>query len=825
VDRAHSVAALLDPTHQVVPFHGREPELHALTHWRDSPVPQASLLLHAPAGAGKTRLLQHFQEQWDPEGGRLLVIDDADRLTWNDIFLQLQDTLRHGPARTRVLLAARTTGWWWSSTRQRIADFDHEVTDLPLAPTLDDRAGSFTLACQHFAKQLNVTAPDEPPPNIAGETVLDLHMAALTAVHGDPCDVNRTQLVRQLLQRDDGPATGRIAEDYLAVATPDTPDPDLLARAAQRWPHLHAKLDEIIDANPAIVGDLARDSLRIAAGIGAQKTVDHLARQVFRDERFATDSVPATLTQRLVDRARDTLERAETYGMLSARTALCGLREEAVEASRQEVECYRELAEQDRENRPLLADALGDLGLRLLAVHRADEVLKVSEEAIALWHEIAIDDPETIPQLASALEQISYRYQAMGLAEASMDAISRATLMYQELAKTHPALFRVDFARVAATVARRFHTQGEAAEAADSMQLSIANWRVLAQEDPRYEPDFARNLVAAGTMLVELRRAEAAGETLKEAVEVFRRLAVVNPQTFGSELADALMRYSQALRDLCEDPDAKLTAQEAVMLWRETGDRRGLGTALLNVVKVAFDYDAELGAAQEAVEVYRELAAENTVWHQVDLAIALATLTEQQLIGDQADEALRSADEVFGIVRRLPSQLIDFFGAKLAVAMQPMTTALSELEHHELALESSELMLDIWRALKDRTPSATGAYIGAVQQHACKLRGAQRRPEARDTAHTAVVLWHMTGKDLDREPGYADTLTVYGRLCAETKYELDKALQLTHQAVRIMREGGDAAKLEFALETVEAIIDAFDDRLEAEKAEKALSWS
>ncbi|GGU42609.1 hypothetical protein [Lentzea flava] len=807
MDRALSVAALLDPTHQVVPFHGRESELRALAQWRDSPAPLASLLLHAPAGAGKTRLLQHFRdEHWDDEEhGRLLLIDDADRLAWTDIFERLQDTLRHGPARTRVLLAARTTGWWWSSARQRIADFDHEVTDSELSPTLDDRTESFTLACQHFAKQLNVTAPDEPPPNIAKETVLDLHLAALTAVHGDPCDVNRTQLVRQLLTRDDGPKRGRLAEDYLAVATPDTPDPDLLARAAHRWPHLRPRLDEVIAATPEIVRDMARDSLRIAAEIGSFATVEHIARQVFRDERFATDSIPSTLTRRLIDRAQDTLERAEMYGMLSARCAVCGLREEAVEASKQEVGCYRELVEQDRENRPLLADSLGDLGMRLLAVHRTEEVLQVSEEAIRLWHEIAIDDPETTPQLASALEQISYRYHALGMPEASMDAISRATLMYQELAKLHPALFRVDFARVAATVARRYHAEGDNTNAADSMQLSIANWRILSREDPRYEPELARNLAAAGTMLVELRRAEAANETLKEAVEVFRRLAVVNPQTFQPELADALMRHSQALRDLCEDPDAKLTAQEAVMLWRETGDRKGLGTALLNVVRVAFDFDTALLAAQEAVEVYRELAAEDTVWHQADLAKALAVLTEQQLIGDQADKALTSAAEVFDIVRRLPSQLVDFFGAELAVAMQPMTSTLSEMEYHGHALESSELMLDIWRALKDKSPSGAGAYIGAVQQHACKLRGAERRVEARNTAHTAVVLWHLTGKDLDREAGYADALTIYARLCAETKHELQKALRLTHRAVKIMREVGEPVKLEFALETVEAL--------------------
>jgi tetratricopeptide (TPR) repeat protein len=760
VDRALSVAALLDPTQQVVPFHGRESELNALTHWRDSPVSQASLLLHAPAGAGKTRLLQHFlQEHWnDDVHGRLLLIDDADRLSWQDVFVQLQETLRHGPVRTRVLLAARTTGWWWSSTRQRVADFDHEVTDLALAPTVADRAESFTLACQHFAKQLNVTAPDEPPPNIAGETVLDLHMAALTAVHGDPCDVNRTQLVRQLLSHDNGPKTGRIAEDYLAVALPDDPDPDLLARAAHRWPNLRPRLDQLIADTPGIARDMARDSLRIAAGIGSHATAEALARQVFRDERFAVDAIPSMLTERLIERAQGLLERAEMYGMLSARTMLCGLRQESVEASRQEVECYRELVRQDQENRPLLADALGDLGLRLINARRRDEVLAVSEEAIALWHEIALDDPETTPQLASALEQISYRYQALGQDEEAMTALSRATLLYQELAKNHPALFRGDFARVAAAMARRFHVEGETQHAADSMQLSIANWRVLAQEDPRFEPELARNLVAAGTMLIDLCRAEAAGETVKEAVDLFRRLAIVNPDTFRADLAEALTRYSQALGG---GLDAELTAREAVMVWREAGDRKGLGTALLNVAEIAHDLDA----AEEAVEVYRELVAQDLVWNQADLVIALAKLTGQQLRGGLDEQALRTADECLDICHRLPSQLIDFFGAKMAPALQSTAKALSESDHHVRALRMSEFAVDVCRALMTKAPTA---YATAVQRHACRLSGAERKEEARNTAHTAVVLWHMTGLDLDRQPAYADAVAVYEGLCVET---------------------------------------------------------
>lgn len=799
MDRALSVAALLDPTHQVVPFHGRESELHTLTLWRDSAAPQASLLLHAPAGAGKTRLLQRFQEEhWDTEThGRLLVIDDADRLRWQDVFLQLQDTLRHGPARTRVLLASRTTGWWWSSTRQRIADFDHEVMAVELAATLEDREESFTLACQHFAKHLDVTAPDEPPPNIAQETVLDLHMAALTVVHGDPCDVNRTQLVRQLLKRDDGRKTGRIAEDYLAVATPATPDPDLLARAAQRWPQLRTRLDELVTGTPAVVRDMARDSLRAAAEIGSFATVETIAREVFRDERFATDAIPSILTRRLIERAEDVLERAEMYGMLSARTMLCGLRHESVEASQAEVECYRELARQDPENRPLLADALGDLGLRLINAQRNDEVLAVSEEAIDLWRAIAEADPETIPQLASALEQISYRYQTLGRDEDAMTAISRATLLFQELAKNHPALFRADFARVAAVMARRFHMEGNRQHAADSMQLSIANWRVVAQEDPRFEPELARNLVTAGTMFLDLGRAEASNETLEEAVDLFRRLAVAHPATFGKELADALTRRSQALLELSDDIDAALTAREAVMLWREIGDRKGLGGALLNVAKVVGDVDA----AAEAVEVYRDLVAEDLVWNQASLVIALAILIQQQLQHGQDGRAMDSADECLDLCHRLPSQLVEFFGAKLAPPLQNTARALSDSDHHVRAVRMSEFTVEICRALRPKT--APTVYLDALQRHVCRLRAAERKEEARGTAHSAIVLWHMSGLDLDANAAYADALTIYGRLCAETRYETEKALRLTRRAVDVLRAAGEPVKLQFALETVE----------------------
>ncbi|GLZ32149.1 hypothetical protein Lesp02_43370 [Lentzea sp. NBRC 105346] len=810
-----------------MPFHGRSAELAELAEWKNAPHPLAALLVHGPAGSGKTRLVEQVRKDWDDDGKKLLVIDDADRWTWPDLFKELQSSIRGGAH--RVLLTSRTTGWWWSSTRQRVADFDYVVTDRPLSPALDNRKRSFMLACKAFAKALSTEPPTQEPPAIADETVLDLHMAALTAVHGDPLDVNRTQLVRQLKARDTGTPQRKLAEDYLAVA-PTEENPDLLVHAATRWPQLKPKVDELFTRKgKELVDEVDISTLRALAGIAGLPALEQVARRVFADENFALDALPSMITKRLLDHtlkhSEDLLEQAEMWGNLSARTAIAGLREEAADASYEEVDAYRKLAEQDPENRALLADALGDLSLRLIALERNDEVLKTSEEAIELWKRIAEEDPETLPQLAAAMEQISYRYAALGMPDEAVDAISRAAVMFQGLAEMYPALFRVDFARVASALARRLFTVGRKEEAADAVELSLAHWREATHTDPRYEPELARNLALAGRILADFGRPETAAEAVAEAIEVFRRLAPANPE-FTRELADAVMRHSQLLDETGHISEAPLVAEEAVVLWRELATdaegRAGLATALHNVVLVTRNYDVEIAAATECMELLKELAAEDTVRYQVNYARAIAQHTELLLIGERDDEADAQTARLLEICKTLPQQLIGVYGPSLAGSLHTLGRALSELEHHDQAIAVAEQVIEIWRSLRHRNPAA---HIGAVHQLALNLRGAERFEASREAAHFAIVLWHMTKprEELHKTASYGDVLAVYARLCAETRYELENALALAHQAVQIMRGlKNEALKLELAVESLNTVVEAFDDREEAKKRLEAL---
>ncbi|MCE6993489.1 hypothetical protein LZG04_01505 [Saccharothrix sp. S26] len=427
MDRTLSPGELLDPRYEVVPFHGRVPELAELARWRDGDAACSALLLHGPAGVGKTRLARHFAA-----GSDVLVVDDADLVARLDL------------GHPRMLLVSRTTGWWWSALRQRAADHGYRTDDLAVTACPEEHETSFATACAHFAYALGLTLPTTTAPDAA--TLHDLHLAALVAVCGPPA--------HWLIPSE--PVRGRLAEDVLAAALLDdridldhTPEAlQTLARAAARLPHARRRAEEVFTANPDLADVATVPTLRILAEWPAPARA--LARRVFDDPRCDGDPLPAILTRTLLRQARTAVERAELHGLLAARAALASLHEEALAASREEVALYRELAGVDpAEHRPALADALADLSVRYVAVHRPEAALAAAREAVALCRVFAAEDRDRTSQLAGALDQLSRRCAALGRRDEALAAIEEAAELYRDLAEAHPKLFRVDLAEVA----------------------------------------------------------------------------------------------------------------------------------------------------------------------------------------------------------------------------------------------------------------------------------------------------------------------------------------------------------------------------------------
>ncbi|MFD7660833.1 AAA family ATPase, partial [Actinosynnema sp. NPDC059797] len=538
-----SPGELLDPRYEVVPFRGRVAELREFDRWLDGGG-SSVLLLHGPAGVGKTRLARHLAA-----GAPVRVVDDADLVPWRD----LHDLLREPDA--RVLLLARAAGWWWSAARQRAADLGRASAELALGPCPDEHAASFAVACARFADALDLPRPDAHPP--AAGTYHDLHLAALAAVHGVRGG-DRADLVRWLVSVDPvATGRGRLAEDVLAVALLDERiEPDrtpaaleTLVRAADRWPHVPGRAQRLFTTRPGLARSATSATLRAVAELPAAARA--VARHVFDDARFHCDPLPAVLTRALVrDREREgvtAVELAELQGALGARAALAALREEAMEAASREVDLYRELTAADPvEHRSALADALGDFGLRLVAVGREEEAVAAAEEAVELCRLAAAEDVDYAPRLVGALDQLSLRYAAVGRHDRALAAVAEAAVRCRDLAGHQHALFGVDLAKVTHHHAARLLDAGRRDEAANTARLAVARWRSVAAADPRFEADLARALVSIAALLASCGLPEEAVAAVEESVAVLRRLGRANPRDVEPELAGAVGELAAA---------------------------------------------------------------------------------------------------------------------------------------------------------------------------------------------------------------------------------------------------------------------------------------
>ena len=103
---------------------------------------------------------------------------------------------------------------------------------------------------------------------------------------------------------------------------------------------------------------------------------------------------------------------------LSLRLADLGRREEALAASQEAAEVYRELAAARPDAfRPDLATSLNNLALRLADLGRREEALAAIEEAVAIRRELAAARPDAFrPDLAMSLNNLSVRLAEPGAA-------------------------------------------------------------------------------------------------------------------------------------------------------------------------------------------------------------------------------------------------------------------------------------------------------------------------------------------------------------------------------------------------------------------------
>jgi tetratricopeptide (TPR) repeat protein len=149
-----------------------------------------------------------------------------------------------------------------------------------------------------------------------------------------------------------------------------------------------------------------------------------------------------------------------------------------------------------------------------------------------------------------------------------------------------------------------------------------------------------------------------------------------------------------------------------------------------------------LQAAQEAVEIRRQLAAQRPDAFLPDLANSLNNLGVMLSEMGRRAEALQATQEAVEIRRQLAAQRPDAFLPYLAMSLHNLGAMLSEMGRRAEALEATQEAVDLYRRLAAQHPDAFLPYLaGSLHNLGAMLSEMGRRAEALQATQEAVDLY------------------------------------------------------------------------------------
>ena len=241
-----------------------------------------------------------------------------------------------------------------------------------------------------------------------------------------------------------------------------------------------------------------------------------------------------------------------------------------------------------------------------------------------------------------------------------------------------------------------------------------------------------------------------------------------------AERARALGMWGFALSALGRRAEALEAAQEAVALYRRLAAQHpdaflpNLAMSLhnLGIRLFALGRRAEaLQATQEALDLYRRLAAQHPDAFLPSLARSLNNLGVMLFALGRRAEALQATQEALDLYRRLAAQHPDAFLPSLAMSLHNLGIRLFALGRRAEALQATQEALDLYRRLAAQHPDAFLPYLAAsLHNLGSQLSALGRRAEALQATQEALDLYRrLAAQHPDAFlPDLARSLGAYG---------------------------------------------------------------
>ncbi|GAA0458750.1 hypothetical protein GCM10009531_58860 [Actinoplanes capillaceus] len=813
---------LLLARHQVVPFTGRADTLNALAAWISGPEPVAALLVHGAGGQGKTRLAAEVAGRcsragwavWKvshtptpmagpaplsrmelPGAAVLAIVDYADRWPASALLAlltHLQDLNTRANSQIRVLMLARSAGYWWPALADRAdSDLGVDTNQLTLPPLAidsdDDRTGLFTTAAAHFAAAMNVEDVGWPVPNLTGAgftQVLAVHMAALATV-----DATR--------HRQEPPVRSDAISAYL------------LRREQTYWRELHTGTEALVQTPPEVM----HRAVFTATLTGAQPRSD--ARQALTQAGFPASAEAA---DRIID------DHTVCYPPTGMSTVFEPLHPdrlgEDLLALSTPGHSHRGISNLERDWAPAAITGLltpegpqppvwtpAAVTILVETAHRWPHI------STSLLYPIIRRNPAlaiaaggtTLTRLAelpdvdqSALEAV----EALLPHERHIDFDTAAAAITAVLTTRRLASITVPSARASLQLAlgRRLAHAGDHEGALTADRAAVDVYRGLATTDPAaFEPNLARALTSYGNDLWKLGHQQEALAATREACEMHRRMAIANPTGHLPALPASLTNLGAMLSGLGLQREALAATEEAVAIHRELTQADpvtylpALATSLDNLgvdLARSGEQEAALAAAEEAVEIYRRLAEAHPATHRPDLARSLSNLGMWRSSLGHREEALAATQEAVAMEQDLAIANPAAWLPSLAMSLTNLAADLSDMGRYEQALTVAEDSCATYRRLAAGRPSVYLRELSAALNNlGMTLAQLGRREEALAATEEAVAIRRdlAAANPTARLPDLAVSLSNLGIFLFRVGRR-EEALAATEEAVAIRRD-------------------------------------
>jgi len=480
--------------------------------------------------------------------------------------------------------------------------------DRAAAQSMLDDYGSCSPTTGKFGQVLEPLQPDRLGEDFIADLLPD---PDLGPAHGDPWMAG---IPARLLT----PASGDALPDYGSAVL------SVLVETGRRWEHVRQRyLFPLLLARPRLALAAGGAPLVTLAGYGDPELLTALQAILPRQRHVELDSGIAALTQRLTDyglaQTSDDAKRAQLYDELSARLSNSGLYRDALSATQDAVVIRRRLASADpARHEPALANSLGNLGIDLWTLGRPAEAPDAMAEAVAIYRRRAEAEPGAYEEdLAAELNNLAGSLIALERYEDALAPAAEAAGIFRQKATAGSGMLN-ELGSCLRNLAIIRNGLGQPQEALAAAQEAAENYRQLALIQPEtYEVEFADALRSLGNRLSRLGRYDDALLAAEESVAIFRRLASANPASQEQNLAFALHGLATRLWDTGQREHSLTVSDEAIQLQLQlaehdaSANQRALGTALNSfasrLLESSRPADALL-AAQEAAEIWQRLA-------------------------------------------------------------------------------------------------------------------------------------------------------------------------------------------------------------------------